>query len=257
MTVISRENYHRVVWPLPCSDLLCVGPATTRKLNAYGVYTIGELAAARSDFLQGLLGKNGLMLRAFARGEDTSPVQHMDAKAAVKSVGNSTTTPRDLVDDTDVKVVFTVLAESVARRMREQGLQGRTVCISLRDKNLQTFTRQHKLAAATDVSTEILRAAMALFCANYRWGAPLRSIGLSVTDFELEPCVQFDLAHTQEQRERAAKLERTVDDLKRRFGNYCIQRASLLGDTGLSRFNPHDDHTIHPVGFLTGKEQAG
>ena len=221
VTVISRENYHRVVWPLPCSDLLCVGPATTRKLNAYGVYTIGELAAARSDFLQGLLGKNGLMLRAFARGEDTSPVQHMDAKAAVKSVGNSTTTPRDLVDDTDVKVVFT------------------------------------KLAAATDVSTEILQAAMALFCANYRWGAPLRSIGLSVTDFELEPCVQFDLAHTQEQRERAAKLERTVDDLKRRFGNYCIQRASLLGDTGLSRFNPHDDHTIHPVGFLTGKEQAG
>ena len=98
---------------------------------------------------------------------------------------------------------------------------------------------------------------MALFCANYRWGAPLRSIGLSVTDFELEPCVQFDLAHTQEQRERAAKLERTVDDLKRRFGNYCIQRASLLGDTGLSRFNPHDDHTIHPVGFLIGKEQAG
>ena len=58
-------------------------------------------------------------------------MQHMDAKAAVKSVGNSTTTPRDLVDDTDVKVVFTVLAESVARRMREQGLQGRTVCISL------------------------------------------------------------------------------------------------------------------------------
>ena len=257
VTVISRENYRRVVWPLPCSDLLCVGPATTRKLNAYGVYTIGELAAARSDFLQGLLGKNGLMLRAFARGEDTSPVQHMDAKAAVKSVGNSTTTPRDLVDDTDVKVVFTVLAESVARRMREQGLQGRTVCISLRDKNLQTFTRRHKLAAPTDVSTEILQAAMALFCANYRWGAPLRSIGLSVTDFELEPCVQFDLAHTQEQRERAARLERTVDDLKRRFGNYCIQRASLLGDTGLSRFNPHDDHTIHPVGFLTGKEQAG
>ena len=162
VTVISRENYHRVVWPLPCSDLLCVGPATTRKLNAYGVYTIGELAAARSDFLQGLLGKNGLMLRAFARGEDTSPVQHMDAKAAVKSVGNSTTTPRDLVDDTDVKVVFTVLAESVARRMREQGLQGRTVCISLRDKNLQTFTRRHKLAAATDVSTEILQAAALL-----------------------------------------------------------------------------------------------
>lgn len=257
VTVIDRANYRQIIWPQPCSDLLCVGPATTRKLNLYGIYTIGELATAPPSCLQGLLGKNGLLLRAFANGEDTSPVQHMDAKTAVKSVGNSTTTPRDLVNDTDVKVVFTVLAESVARRMREQGLQGRTVCITLRDTQLHSFTRQRKLTCATDVSTEILQAAMALFQANYHWQLPLRSVGLSVTDFELEPCVQYDLAHTQEQRERAAKLERTVDDLKRRFGNYCIQRASLLGDTGLSRLNPHDDHVIHPIGFLSGKEQAG
>ena len=107
------------------------------------------------------------------------------------------------------------------------------------------------------MSTEILQAGHGAVPCQLSLGRTLAQLGLSVTDFELEPCVQFDLAHTQEQRERAAKLERTVDDLKRRFGNYCIQRASLLGDTGLSRFNPHDDHTIHPVGFLIGKEQAG
>lgn len=250
VTVISRQNFREIVWPLPCQDLLFVGPATTRKLNAYGIYTIGDLALADLDFLHSIFGKNGDTLHAFANGLDVSPVQRMDMSRAVKSVGNSTTTPRDLVDDGDVKVVFTVLAESVARRMREQGLKGTTVSISVRDKNLHTFTRQVKLKAPTDVSTEILKEAMTLFRRNYHWSAPLRSVGIAVTDFDFDGCVQFDLEQTQEKRERQERLERTVDALKSRFGNYCIQRASLLGDTGLSRFNPHDDHTIHPVGFF-------
>lgn len=250
VTVISRQNFREIVWPLPCQDLLFVGPATTRKLNAYGIYTIGDLALADLDFLHSIFGKNGDTLHAFANGLDVSPVQRMDMSRAVKSVGNSTTTPRDLVDDGDVKVVFTVLAESVARRMREQGLKGTTVSISVRDKNLHTFTRQVKLKAPTDVSTEILKEAMTLFRRNYHWSAPLRSVGIAVTDFDFDGCVQFDLEQTQEKREKQERLERTVDALKSRFGNYCIQRASLLGDTGLSRFNPHDDHTIHPVGFF-------
>lgn len=250
VTVISRENFREIVWPLPCSDLLYVGPATTRKLNGYGIYTIGDLALADLSFLHAVFGKNGDTLHAFANGLDVSPVRRMDVSRAVKSVGNSTTTPRDLVNDTDVKVVFTVLAESVARRMREQGLKGRTVVIHLRDKNLRSFSRQSKMNAATDVSGEILKEAFDLFKRSYSWGSPLRSVGIAVTDFDFDTCVQFDLDKTQEKREKLERLESAVDVLKRRFGNYCIQRSSLLGDTGLSRFNPHDDHTIHPVGFF-------
>lgn len=250
VTVISRSNFKELVWPLPCRDLLYVGPATEKKLKAYGIFTIGELAQAELSLLRSLFGKNGDTLHAFANGLDASPVQRMDANRAVKSVGNSTTTPRDLTDNQDVKVVFTVLAESVARRMREQGLKGTTVCIHVRDKNLHTFTRQKKLKAPTDVSGEILKEAMALFLWNYNWSAPLRSLGIAVTDFDFDACIQLDLDKTQEKREKQERLEQTVDVLKKRFGNYCIQRASLLGDTGLSRFNPHDDHTIHPIGFF-------
>lgn len=104
--------------------------------------------------------------------------------------------------------------------------------------------------AATDVSGEVLKEAFDLFKRSYSWGSPLRSVGIAVTDFDFDTCVQFDLDKTQEKREKLERLESAVDVLKRRFGNYCIQRASLLGDTGLSRFNPHDDHTIHPVGFF-------
>lgn len=254
VTVITRGNYKDIVWKSPCSDLLFVGPATKRKLNSYGIYTIGELANSGLSFLKSVFGKNGEILYSFANGLDTTPVCHMNDEQALKSIGNSTTTPRDMVNDDDVKTVFTVLAESVARRLREHGVKGRSVAISVRDCDLRSFTRQTHLKTHTDVSTEIITAAMALFRANYDWEKPLRSIGVSVSDFG-EDILQFDLNGTVEKHEKLERLEHAVDDIRRRFGNYAVQRASLLADVGLSRFNPHDDHTIHPEGYF--KEYKG
>lgn len=254
VTVITRGNYKDIVWKSPCSDLLFVGPATKRKLNSYGIYTIGELANSGQSFLKSVFGKNGEILYSFANGLDTTPVCHMNDEQALKSIGNSTTTPRDMVNDDDVKTVFTVLAESVARRLREHGVKGRSVTISVRDCDLRSFTRQTHLKTHTDVSSEIITAAMALFRANYDWAKPLRSIGVSVSDFG-EDILQFDLNGTVEKHEKLERLEHTVDDIRRRFGNYAVQRASLLADVGLSRFNPHDDHTIHPEGYF--KEYKG
>ena len=74
-TVITPENYRDKAWSLPVSDLLYVGPATTRKLNQYGITTIGELAQANPDLLYWLLGKNGIMLHQFANGQDHSGVR--------------------------------------------------------------------------------------------------------------------------------------------------------------------------------------
>ncbi len=254
VTVITRGNYKDIVWKSPCSDLLFVGPATKRKLNSYGIYTIGELANSGQSFLKSVFGKNGEILYSFANGLDTTSVCHMNDEQALKSIGNSTTTPRDMVNDDDVKTVFTVLAESVARRLREHGVKGRSVTISVRDCDLRSFTRRTHLKTHTDVSSEIITAAMALFRANYDWAKPLRSIGVSVSDFG-EDILQFDLNGTVEKHEKLERLEHTVDDIRRRFGNYAVQRASLLADVGLSRFNPHDDHTIHPEGYF--KEYKG
>ena len=254
VTVINRENYKRIVWESPVGDLLFVGRATTAKLNGYGIYTVGDLAAADKSFLHSVFGKNGYVMSDFANGLDTSPVSHVDDEQAIKSVGNSTTTPRDLKDNDDVKTVLTVLAESVARRMREQGVKGRTVCISVRDNKLQSFTRQTRLKTHTDISSEIIAAAMQLFINNYNWANPIRSVGVSVTDFG-EDFMQFDFGKTVERHEKQEKIEHAVDDIRRRFGSFAVQRASVLTDRGLSSFNPHDDHTIHPVGYF--KEWKG
>lgn len=250
VTVIDESNYKDIAWSLPCGDLLMVGRSAQKKLNAYGINTIGDLADTDVAVLKSLFGKNGEMLHSFANGTECSPVRHKDEISDVKSVGNSTTAPRDLVNEEDVKTVFRVLCESVSTRLREKGLKGRVVTIYVRDKELSSFSRQMKIPANTDISTEIFYYAMKLFCTNYFWNKPIRSLGVSVSDFDVT-YEQFDFEKTVENREKQEQLETAVDSLRRRFGNYCIGRACQLKDTELSKFNPHEEHIIHPVGFFS------
>lgn len=250
VTVIDESNYKDIAWSLPCGDLLMVGRSAQKKLNAYGINTIGDLADTDVAVLKSLFGKNGEMLHSFANGTECSPVRHKDEISDVKSVGNSTTAPRDLVNEEDVKTVFRVLCESVSTRLREKGLKGRVVTIYVRDKELSSFSRQMKIPANTDISTEIFYYAMKLFCTNYFWNKPIRSLGVSASDFDVT-YEQFDFEKTVENREKQERLETAVDSLRRRFGNYCIGRACQLKDTELSKFNPHEEHIIHPVGFFS------
>ena len=82
VTVISKDNFRDIVWPLPCGDLLMVGRATAAKLNSYGIKTIGELANTDEKFLKTVLGKNGQTLRDYANGLDISPVRRAMSKAS-------------------------------------------------------------------------------------------------------------------------------------------------------------------------------
>ena len=251
VTMITKENYRRITWPLPASDLLYVGSATRRKLNSFGVHTIGELAQTPVKILRSKFGKIGNILWCFANGMDSSPVADFQNQPTIKSIGNSTTAPRDLESNEDIKIILCVLADSVARRLREQGFKGRTIHISVRDNSLFSFTRQKSLGAYTNITREIVDGAMSLFREHYRWGRPVRSIGISVSDLVADTvCTQTDLFYDEIQREKLEQLDCTVDHLKNRFGTIAVQPAVLLKDRKLSGFDPKNDHIIHPVGYF-------
>ena len=98
---------------------------------------------------------------------------------------------------------------------------------------------------------EISEKSFELFLKFYNWFYPIRSIGISVSDFEHDNIpIQTNLLYDERQRMRLECLDSSVDVLKRRFGNYCIQRASLLKDKSLTGFNPKDENTVHPIGFF-------
>ena len=251
VTLITKENYRQIAWPLPVSDLLYVGPATKRKLNGFGVHTIGELAQTPVEILRSKFGKIGDILSCFSNGLDSSPVADFQNEPVVKSIGNSTTAPRDLESDEDVKIILYVLADSVARRLREQGLKGRTIHFSVRDNSLFSFTRQKTLLSYTNLTGEIAREALSLFREHYQWKRPVRSIGISVSDLEAGTiCSQTSLFCDEVKREKMERLDNAVDRLKARFGTFAVQPAVLLKDRKLSGFDPKNDHIIHPVGYF-------
>lgn len=251
ITRIEPDNYQEIAYPLPVQDLLYVGPATQRKLNSYGIRTIGQLAETDPQVLQGWFGKVGYSLSAFARGLDASPVAKQDHTATIKSVGNSGTTPRDLVNDEDVWLMLLVMSESVAMRMRELGMKCTVVEVSVRDSNLMGFVRQRKVETPTNGALEIAKIAFELFKSNYRWCNPLRGVGVRGAGLVPEDCaIQLGFFSNQEKREQLERLDKAVDTVRQRYGYACVQRARIYTDKGLGKISPKEDHLVHPVGFF-------
>lgn len=251
ITTMYRDEFQKKAWVLPASDLLYVGRSTFAKLQKLGIRTIGDLARTDEKILHSQLGKMGDILWAFANGYDDSPVKYEDAHAPIKSIGNSTTTPRDLVNEQDVKIVLTILAESVAARLRENGFKCRVVEISVRDNELFSFTRQRKIDHATNVTREIAEEAFRLFQENYNWQKPIRSVGVRGADLVNDNYwEQIDLFSSVEIREKQMKVDSAVDDIRRRFGFYSVQRGLMYFDKMLSAVDAKAEHTVHPHGYF-------
>ena len=252
-TAIPRERFREIVWPLPVGELLFVGPSTRRRLAALNVTTIGELARYDPALLKRHLGKNGLLLCAYANGEDTSPVMPVDQRMAIQSIGNSTTPPHDLTCEDDARCIFTLLAESVAARLRAEGLRARCVSISARTTELVTGSCQCTLPRPTNLTGEIARAALQLFDGRFAGRFPLRSVGLNCSRLTPDNApVQLDFTGDEERRMHMEQLERAIDDLRRRFGHQVVQRGVVLRDAECAKINPVEDHTIPPVPFYAG-----
>ena len=249
-TVITSERFKEIVWPLPVSDLLYVGRATHAKLKRYCIKTIGDLAAADQRFLQRLLGQNGMMLWCFANGLDTSPVSNIGAKSLIHSIGNSTTAPRDLVTDEDIKITLYVLCESVSARMREYDFVCDTLQLGVRDNELQSYERQGKLPYPNRTAKALFEKAFELYKRNHLSGKPVRSLSVRACRLSVRENEQLSLMPDVAAIQKQEELESAVDALRNRFGHFSVQRGLLLTDLQLSSLNPKDDHVIHPESFF-------
>ena len=248
-TVITQDNYRDLVWALPVSDLLYVGPATTKKLGRYGVRTIGDLARSSLEFLHLTLGKVGVMLWQFANGNDRSQVTPYYFTPPVKTIGNSTTAPRDLVTDDDVKITLMALCESVAARLRAQRSVCSVVQLGVRDNGLAWYERQTKLPLPVCSAAAIFRAAFSLFQEN-RPSKPVRSLSVRADRLSLEAeADQMSLFEEENRSRRLTDLERAMDRIREKYGYHSIRRGLALLDPALD-LDAKGEHIIHPVGFL-------
>ena len=248
-TVIECDRFKEVVWPLLVKELLYVGRATHNKLKRRGIFTIGDLANANPESLKFWLGKMGIVLWQFANGLDTSPVSNIGAKSLIKTVGNSTTAPRDLISDEDIRIILTVLCESVSARLREYGFICRTVQLGIRDNELEWIERQGKLEIPNRTAKSIFELSFALY-KKHANGRPVRSLSVRACDLELVDFMQLSLLPEARRLEKQEELESVVDGLRSRFGHFSVQRGIMLTDRKLSDLDPKGEHIIHPMSFF-------
>jgi len=252
VSVVCAQNRTAVLDPLPVGELLFIGRATSRKLQSIGIYTIGQLAAVDPCALKAVFGKTGLMLSGFARGNDDAGILAEDVPAKMKSVGNSTTTVHDMLTRDDVRITLYALCESVASRMRKHQFTGRVVQVSIRSaKTLDWFQRQQTLAFDTDCSFDLFEAAYGLILENWQEGVPLRSLGVSVS--RLSPAgklLQLSFLPEDAARQKHQILEYTIDDIRKKYGHFAIQRAIMHYDRPLGKINPEDEHVLCPLPYV-------
>ena len=238
-TVISRENWQDIVWPLPVGDLLFVGRAAGRVLHQYGVETIGQLAAFPRETLEALMGKHGAQLHDYANGQENSPVRPQHEAEPVKSVGNGTTFPTNLTRWEQVRAGLSALADSVAGRLRRYGMYCGGVALTIRYADFRQFTRQTRLSGPTHLQKDIYRAALTL--AQQAWHAPEPIRALTVTALYLTPdgesYQQLDLlaGDTTRRDEKQERLEQAMDAIRGKYGKGSI----TFGNTG--KFSGWDD----------------
>ena len=257
ITYIDENNYKQIVWESPVRDLLYVGAATERKLKILGIQTIGQLAEENPETLLKCFGKVGMVIQSFARGLDDSPVKAYvpeteEVNRIIKSYGNGLTAPHDICEPHDARALIYLLSESVAMRLREGAVRARTIAIGVRDNGLESYTRQTTLRIPTNSTSLVAETAWRLLAANepLDGSRPLRSMSVRASDLvPITAPVQLALWGDDRVVERE-RLDSAIDDLRRRFGNNCIQRGIELYDSSLSGLDIKRDHVLHPVGFF-------
>lgn len=225
-TVIRREDMERIVYPLPVSALLYAGKRTTDALHKLGIQTIGDLAKADRLEIGTKLGKGGDMLWRYANGMDKEPVASFYAPREIKSVGNSMTFPQDIKGEQEIRAGISVLADSVAGRLRADGMKCRTVQIQIKDPNFKVIQRQKTLPRATYLYRELVETAMELISANWNMNAPIRLLSVTGSDLvaadETAEQVAFFENPDTEQHEKLERLEDAMASIREKYGKSSI-----------------------------------
>ncbi|GLB58107.1 DNA polymerase IV [Cytobacillus sp. NCCP-133] len=233
ITVLRKRDVPRILWPKEVEEMHGVGTKTGEKLRNLKITTIGELARANELQLKASLGINGLRLKQKANGTDNRKVDP-DSAAEFKSVGNSTTLPRDVSNQRELLNVFEKLAGQVSSRLKRKKVLAASLGITIRYKDRKTITRSRKLKNPIQQEDEIFTMAKELFIKHWN-GNAVRLIGIAGTNLvqPQQAVKQLDL-FSYEKDAKKEPLFQTMDLLRKKYGSKIIDHAGSLSEAKMA-----------------------
>ena len=221
------------MWPLPVSELYMAGRSSVEVLHKLEIRTIGELAKADPELLELHLKSHGRTLWEFANGMGASKVirEHVENKG----IGNSTTLSKDVTTEDDAKEVLLMLAETVGARLRKEHQKANMVSVEIKYSTFQSVSHQKQMSRATNADQVIYKNACELFRELWN-GEPIRLLGIRTSKLEDDDAPEqmsiFDFQGGQMQGkvkdEKHQKLDKALDDIRKRFGDEAIKRGTFL-----------------------------
>ncbi|MGI6736536.1 MAG: DNA polymerase IV [Anaerovoracaceae bacterium] len=243
-TVLTRDNFRQILWPLDIEEMFFVGRVSADKLRRHGLRTIGDLAGAAPDVLRTLLGSQGPELWNYANGRDDRPVLRRDEQQRAQSIGNGMTFPRDLSGEDDLRTAVVGLSDQICSRLRRSHLRAGGIKAEIKAPDFSVISRQRRLEYAS--ATPSVLAAAALDLIRACWGSrPIRLLTLTaiylVGEEEAEQISFF--ADDQRERQKGERIDHAVDDIRARFGSEAITFGRVLdNDLGIRGGGRRDHH---------------
>ncbi len=240
LTVIRPEEIALVLERTPVKELCGIGSKTARQLALYGIRTCGELGRFPVDILRKRFGVVGERLSLMGRGIDDSAVVPSEEAEEVKSVGHSMTLERDIEDRGEIRRLLLQLSEMVGRRARRYNVQGKTVNLSIRYADFDTWAgRQETLPNYINRSGEIYSAAAGIL-ESLDLAQPVRLLGVRLSNLR---CGSDQLPLFEVERKKTLLAE-AMDGINDRYGDFAVTFASLLdGEKNAAK----GSHVISPA----------
>lgn len=257
ITVLRIRDVPALLWDKPCNELFGIGGKTAEKLKRLRIFTIGQLAAADERLLREKFGVAGLWMKQAANGLDDSPVKEDRDKN--KSIGHTTTLPRDISKLEDVQRVLLNLADQVTRRLRRQKLMAYTVQITIRTPDMVTITRSQSLGNLIDRADDVYHEACKLYNRHWNSDKPIRLLGITLQNLvpKEDSAMQLDL-FDYEQEPKKESLTKTMDMLRDKFGEGAVLTAGMLSDDPSALIRNHKIRgTSLQTDFLRDEDENG
>ena len=236
ITEITEDNFKKLVWPLPCSELLYCGRQTSIHLEKLAVHTIGELACLPLEYIERKFGKNGHSLWLFANGLDDSSVAHKDFYEPPKSIGHGVTCVQNLDNYDEANKVVVSLCQDIGYKLRKSHLCAGGVSLTVKDKNLVCQTYQSRLKAPTQDELVISKEAFKLLRENYTFQEKIRALTVTAINLKEDDApMQAMMLYDYEADEKRSKLNSALDDIKNIFGKEIIKPAVILDESKMPK----------------------